>query len=477
MKNKILFFISCGLLSTLPYNSTAQERPAEETTRQIQQIAADIPTHPEAAAQQFHELLKGKNKKNVSLLVAVGNAYLAHNCLEEAQTYADQALKTDPRAAGTYVLAGDVALARKKVGEACGYYEQAILFDADCNEAYYKYARAYIGVNPSLSVEMLTKLKARHPEQADVDRELGNVYYQSGNYAKAKSAYETFMQRGTPGMQDYERYAMLLYLNKNYAQSLQTARKGLGTDAHNHLLLRLQMYDLYETGACKEGLEAADVFFNGPAENDYVYLDYLYQGRLLLAEQQTEQALKCFEKALQADPRHEHPEIAKEVSAVQEKLQHYPEAIRLYELYMNHKQGQKEISDLFLLGRLYYMAAGNTCAEESEKETYLKKADEIFAQVSQKAPDNYLGYFWRARTNAMADPESTEGRAKPYYEAALALLEKKADASQSLLIECESYLGYYYFLQKDYAQSQVYWKKILELDPENATARQALQGL
>lgn len=77
----------------------------------------------------------------------------------------------------------------------------------------------------------------------------------------------------------------------------------------------------------------------------------------------------------------------------------------------------------------------------------------------------------------MTDPESTEGRAKPYYETALSLLEKKADASPSLLIECESYLGYYYFLQKDYAQSQVYWKKILELDPENATARQALQGL
>lgn len=477
MKNKILFLIGCGLLSTLPYNSTAQEKPAEETTRQIQQIAANIPTHPEEAAQQFHELLKGKDKKNVSLLVAVGNAYLSHNSLDEAQTYADKALKTEPRSAEACVLAGDIALARKKVGEACGYYEQAILFDADCNEAYYKYARAYIGVNPSLSVEMLTKLKARHPEQADVDRELGNVYYQSGNYAQAKSAYEEFMQRGTPSTQDYERYAMLLYLNKDYAQSLQTARKGLATEEHNHLLQRLQMYDLYETGAYKEGLEAASAFFNGPAENDYVYLDYLYHGRLLLAEQQTDQALKCFEKALQTDPQYEHPEIAKEVSAVQEKLQRYPEAIRLYELYMNHKKEQAELSDLFLLGRLYYMAAGTISAEESEKTTYLKKADEIFAQVSQKAPDNYLGYFWRARTNAMTDPESTEGRAKPYYETALSLLEKKADASPSLLIECESYLGYYYFLQKDYAQSQVYWKKILELDPENATARQALQGL
>lgn len=48
----------------------------------------------------------------------------------------------------------------------------------------------------------------------------------------------------------------------------------------------------------------------------------------------------------------------------------------------------------------------------------------------------------------MADPESTEGLAKPYYEAALNLLEKKADASKALIIECESYLGYYHFLQR-----------------------------
>ena len=108
MKNKILFLIGCGLLSTLPYNSTAQEKPAEETTRQIQQIAANSPTHPEEAAQQFHELLKGKNKKNVSLLVAVGNAYLSHNSLDEAQTYADKALKTEPRSAEACVLAGDI---------------------------------------------------------------------------------------------------------------------------------------------------------------------------------------------------------------------------------------------------------------------------------------------------------------------------------------------------------------------------------
>ena len=57
------------------------------------------------------------------------------------------------------------------------------------------------------------------------------------------------------------------------------------------------------------------------------------------------------------------------------------------------------------------------------------------------------------------------------------ILEKKEDASKSVLIECESYLGYYYFLKKDYEQSKVFWNKILQIDPENPTAKQAVQGL
>lgn len=476
IKNKVLYLICSGLIYSTSY-CFAQEKLTDEIQQEIAQIAAGINKTQEAANRGFNELLKGKNKKNISLLVAIGNAYLNHNCLSEAQAYAYNAMKINSKSAPVYMLAGDIALAQKNVGMACGYYEQAILFDTNCYDAYLKYARAYLGVNPQLSIEMLTKLKANHPELSEVNRELGNAYYQAQNYSKAKSAYDEFMQQGTPNAQDYSRYAMLLYLNKDYIQSLSSVNKGLIIEKDNHLLKRLRMYDLYETGAYKEGLEAADVFFNGQEESDYVYLDFLYHGRLLQANGQNEEAVQWFEKAVKADTSHEHPEIIKEASAVYEKLQNYPEAIHLYLLYLDELNGKAEVSDRFLLGRLYYMAAGSNTANELEKKSYLKKADEIFAEISQRVPDNYLGYFWRARTNAMADSESTEGLAKPYYESALALLETKADASKSLIIECESYLGYYHFLKKDYEQSKIYWNKILQLDPENVIAKQALQGL
>ena len=42
---------------------------------------------------------------------------------------------------------------------------------------------------------------------------------------------------------DYTRYAMLLYLNKDYAQSSDMAKKGLELAPENHVLKRLAMYD------------------------------------------------------------------------------------------------------------------------------------------------------------------------------------------------------------------------------------------
>ena len=45
------------------------------------------------------------------------------------------------------------------------------------------------------------------------------------------------------------------------------------------------------------------------------------------------------------------------------------------------------------------------------------------------------------------------------------------------MIECQSYLAYYYIQIKDFEQSKIYWNKNLAIDPENATAKQALDWI
>ena len=108
----------------------------------------------------------------------------------------------------------------------------------------------------------------------------------------------------------------------------------------------------------------------------------------------------------------------------------------------------------------------------------LIQADTIFAEVSAEAPDSYLGNFWRARTNSAIDPETTQGLAKPYYEKVVEMLLPKNDARYNrVIIECYKYLGYYFLLQSDYETSKDYWNKILAIDPNDALAKTALEGI
>ena len=470
MKKIVLTVMSLCLAATL----WGQTPAGSEWTSQVKQAAALIKTDPAQASAAFDELLKGKNKKNVSLLVEIGQAYLSQGKPAEAAEYAQRAKDLNSKYADAYLLSGDVAMALKDVNKASSDYNQAIYLDENCSEAYFKYAQVYKGVDPQLSLDMLMRLQAKMPDDKRIAKELGDVYYTMGQYGKAKEAYEDYLKVGTPTGQDYTRYAMLLYLNKDYAQSLEVAAKGLAMTPDNHVLKRIAMYDDFELKDYDAGLEAAATFFSNADNPDLVYLDYVYFARLLEADKQYDEAVAQFSKALTMD--RSHTEIFKDISDVYEKERDFPKAIESYKSYLDGLKGEPDISDLFLYGRLNYYAATDTTYQDKQP-MYLAEADTIFAQVANKVPDNYLGNFWRARVNSLRDPETTQGLAKPYYEMALGILEQKPDASKSVLVECNSYLGYYYFVKEDYNRSKQYWNKILEIDPGNETATKALAGI
>lgn len=140
---------------------------------------------------------------------------------------------------------------------------------------------------------------------------------------------------------------MLLYLNKDYAQSLDMVKKGLELAPENHVLKRLAMYDYLELKDYKTGLEAAATFFANPGNPDYVYLDYVYFARLLEADKQYEEAVVQFNKALSMDKS--HTEIYKDISDVYEKKRDFPKAIEAYKNYLDEMKSSPDISDLFYM--------------------------------------------------------------------------------------------------------------------------------
>ena len=68
-----------------------------EWQMEVAKLKETIQSDPAQAAEQAEQLIKGKNKKNVELLTAIGEAYLQADKLSEAQMYAALAKKATVR--------------------------------------------------------------------------------------------------------------------------------------------------------------------------------------------------------------------------------------------------------------------------------------------------------------------------------------------------------------------------------------------
>jgi len=441
---------------------------------------------PEAAGLEIDNLLKNKaNKKNVDVFIAAGRAYLVNGLLDKALQYQETAKKMKSKYAPVYVLLGDIELVKENTGAACSNYELAIYYDDACKEAYIKYARAYRNVNTPLAIDMLGKLKLKEPEFMLVDRELADIYYATNDFEKADHLYENYLKTGNSNVQDLTKYAMTLFLNKDFEKALEVANLGLQKAPRNPAFNRLVMWINVDLKRNDVALAAADNFFNNTDKPDFTYLDYRYYGQALRETKQYDLAIVQFEKALKMDST--KTELWRDISDMYNEKSDYKNAITYYDKYLNSLSAEKKTADeLMPLGKLYYSVGTDQKADSLVKKedalimkkTALLKADSIFTQVAVLEPTGYRGNFYRARTNSALDPETTQGLANPYYKLTATLIEGKADPRyNSVLIECYSYLGFYSLLQGDNVLSLSYWNKIVAIDPTNATAVKAIEGI
>lgn len=417
--------------------------------------------------------IKGNNKKE-NIIIAISRAYLMNGKIEKALVY-QSLLKS--KSASAAVLLGDINLAKKNVGVACSNYEVAILYDENCKEAYIKYARAYKNANPTLSIEMLNKLKQKEPNFLLVDKELADIYYTQNEFDKAAQLYESYLKSGNSNVQDLTKYAMTLFLNNDFAKSLEVAKLGIQKAPRNPAFNRLAMWTNIDLKKYDEALKAADSFFNKTDNPDFTYLDYRYYGQALRETKQFDLSIKQFQTALKMDST--KIELWKDISDMYNDKGDFSSSLEAYNKYLSYLTEDKKTGDVFIaLGKLYYSLSSTDSIDAIQKEIALIKADSVFAIVAALEPTGYRGNFWRARSNSALDPETTRGIAKPYYEQTATLIESKADVRyNSILIECFSYLGYYFLLQKNNALSLSYWDKILAIDPTNATAKKAIEGI
>ncbi len=432
--------------------------------------------------QEAEDLIKKalkSDKKNAALRVAVAKAYLANNKQDKAVSYLSDAHDLDKKNTAAYLLEGDIFLAKLNGGDAANKYEMAIYFDKDCKAAYVKLASLHFAAkNYDMAGSALDKLKAIDPNYAPALKVQGEIAFAQNQFEDAATAYAEYIKSPEATPADYTRYASILYFKKDYPTSIDIAKKALLSDPNNIVMQRILGYDLYETKDYTNGLSQMEGFMKNAKPEDFIALDYIYYARLLVQNGKDSLAIDYFRKALSMD--NTKVELNKEIILAYEKMKKYEEAATEYEAYVKVIQTPLN-SDLFSWGTDNYFAGGAIdsvmIAKDPQlagkKKAFLTKADSLFHQLTIVLPDNYRGYFWQGRTNALMDPETTQGLAKPYYEKAAEILEKSG-LLPNYLIESYQYLGYYYYLKNDKDNTRKYFEKVLALDPNNANAKKVL---
>lgn len=448
---------------------------AQDVQSQVDAIAKVIKenkSNPEAVEDQVKDFVK-ENKKNAIALAGLGRAYLDIKDTVNAKKYAKMAVDRGEKDAEGYILLGDIEALGNDGGAAATWYQQATLMDPQDPQGYIKYASVYRKRSPELSVQMLEKLRAVDPSYP-VDAEAGHFFYGANKLDKAVEHYGKvdLNQLKDNYLTEYATAELLL---ANSKKSLEVALFGVNKNPRSAAMNRITFYNYTDLKDYKNALKYADALFNKSDSAKISARDYQYYGYAFMGDSAYDQAIEQFKKALEMNA--ELNDVRKQLSDAYIAKKDFTNGLAFYDEYLS-KVEKPSVPDLDGLAQLYMQQASSIDSMTTDKINAFKKADEVYGRIASESPSNKLyATLMRARINSQLDPESTQGLAKPYYEEYVQLAQTENADNPKLLIEPYMYLGYYYIVKDDNATAKSYYEKILAIDPQNATATQALSVL
>lgn len=470
---KVIKYLLAGALMTASV-APSMAQDVKSQVNAITKVIADNKDNLKAVNDQIKDFVK-ENKKDPVALAGLGRAYLNVKDTANAKKYAEMAIQRGKNNAAGYVLLGDIDVFNNDGGSAATWYQQATVMDPQNEEGYKKYASIYRKRSPELAVQMLEKLRTIKPDYP-VDAEAGHLFYLSGKNDRALEYYSKLTDVSKIDDERIKEYATAAYVLGKNDQSLQVCLAGLKMHPRNPVLNRLAFYNNLSLKNYKEAISYSEKLFNASDSAKFIHTDYTFAGHAYMGDSLYDKAIGFFEKAISENLKpEENADLMKQISNAYRDKEDWNNAILWFDKYLKNAPKTSAL-DFADLANIYRNEANKTTGEAQVEA--LKKADQVYADLLAKHPEEAeYAYFMRARMNAQLDPETTAGLAKPYYEKLAELVSQHAEKNQTdvaRLSESYRYLGYYYLLKNDKATSDTYFKKVLEVDPENEVAKQAL---
>jgi tetratricopeptide (TPR) repeat protein len=423
-----------------------------------------LENNAQKAQLDFDQALTMSKSKNVSVLRGIAEAYLVDSKFAaKALELATKAKSIDDHDPQTLVVLGDAYLAQNNGGLAVTNYERAAALDNKLAFPYYKIGLVYLrSRNFTSAQEAFSKAIEIDPGYTLAYKELGELYYQMKNGEKAVKSYETYLSLTDKPEIGKLRYAFFLFMAKDFAKANELFRGLVKNEDVSPITLRFYAFSLYEAGDYTESRNVFEQYFSKSPQAEIEASDYATYAKLLLKQNEDSLAIIQLRKSLAMDSK--QTEVMQSLAETLFKTKKYPESIIAYNDLMAIRS-RATSQDYYTLGRAYYF------------NSQFSEADSIFQKLIELQPNMTVGYLWEARTKSNLDPESVNGLAKPYYEKLIEKASATPEKNKNDLVEAYSYLGYYHLLKEEHIVSKSYWKKVLELSPTDAKAKEALKAI
>jgi tetratricopeptide (TPR) repeat protein len=396
---------------------------------------------------------KVANPKDAELLVALGDAYRSQLKSTDAYTAYSSALAIDPKLAAANVAEGVLWRYADNFDDSQKQFQAALTIDPNYGPAYREMAE--------------TDLRQAKTDPALYD-------------AKVKEAAENYKKYIS--LTDYSpesqmRYADFLIDAKDYVD-LQKVAQDLTVSAKTNLrVYRYLGYAAYENKDYPSGLTALTKWVTQADPKRIIPNDYLYLGRLEIAQKNDSLGILDLRKAISLDTTQVdlYGEIAKSLFA----LKKYQEAGDAYHIFAE-KSRQAKLLDHYHEGYSYYQAYmvqyRKSVNDKTVKpdSTLLNKADSAITYVEHKLPNpNAAITYLHAQVKDFeegSDRNNIKGLAKPFYEQYIQLITAKGgtpdDDTKSNLADAYVYLGTYAeYKDKDEAKALDYYNKAKDVAP------------
>jgi len=493
------------------------------------------------ANQYQEQAIEIGDESNAEVYVVLADGYSKIKNYDKAVELLNEALKINQKQSSAYIALGNIYLARGNGTDAIKNFQKAIDINPGNPEPKTRKAKVYILINNfNEAISLLNEAVQENPDYAPAYYELAELNYSLKDYAKAADYYSSYMKNTEVTLDKKRRYASALYLNKEYQKSIDILKEVIKMEPENPLAIRVLAYSYNNLNDVTNSLNYFQMLFALDSV-EYLSTDYENYVGILLKSGNDSLAVEYLGRLYDKDTTrtdvlgkisvicYQKRNWDCVISSLEKKkdktAQEYFDLGKAY--YFN---GDKAISQMLesLMKQLeledeqrpevrtalmYYQADVSNQVEKmqaenkfnSKMETILKKpaqkkewssikeqwwtqarstisddyakADTAFGTLISKVPDLAVAYFWKARAEANFDPESEKGLSKPYYEKFLTVSNTDTSKFKKEIIEAYKYFGYYYFLKNDKPQSIEYWRKVLDLDPNDPQAKPAYDQL